>query len=168
MLCSSNCVISGCSLSWADTAASTIGRLWGRYTPPLPARVPILGLPLAPRKSVAGFIAGSITGALITAGFWGWIGPLGNADPMWSLEGGVAGTGVLMGWLGLGLISVVGGIISGVAEALGTLRFLHILALHRVHRLRADLGSLDDNLTLPIISGGCLLGFFKCLHYLFS
>lgn len=29
-----------------------------------------------------------------------------------------------------------------------------------------DLGSLDDNLTLPIISGGCLWGFFKCLKFL--
>jgi hypothetical protein len=28
---------------------------------------------------------------------------------------------------------------------------------------RVDLGSLDDNLTLPIISGGCLFGLFKLL-----
>ena len=28
-----------------------------------------------------------------------------------------------------------------------------------------DLGSLDDNLTLPIISGGCIWGFFKVLAY---
>ncbi|KAJ3549084.1 hypothetical protein NM688_g5220 [Phlebia brevispora] len=126
-------VVSILILSWADTAASTIGRLWGRYTPRLPARVPILGLPLAPRKSVAGFIAGSVTGALITAGFWGGLSTLGNIQPVWSWNSGITGTGVLAGWMGLGIISVVAGVISGVAEAL-------------------DLGSLDDNLTLPIIS----------------
>ena len=32
-------------------------------------------------------------------------------------------------------------------------------------RYRADLGPLDDNLTLPIISGGCIWGFFKVLEY---
>ena len=32
----------------------------------------------------------------------------------------------------------------------------------------AELGSLDDNLTFPIISGGCILGFFKGLQYIFS
>jgi hypothetical protein len=33
-----------------------LGRLWGSRTPPLPARVPILGLSLALRKSLAGFL----------------------------------------------------------------------------------------------------------------
>ena len=110
------------SLSWADTAASTIGRLWGRLTPPLPRRLPVLQLPLAPRKSVAGFIAGSLTGAIIVAGFWGFLGLSGNIDPMWTFEQGVAsepGTSSFGGWLGLGLISVVSGLVSGVAEALG-------------------------------------------------
>ena len=30
----------------------------------------------------------------------------------------------------------------------------------------ADLGNLDDNLTLPILSGGCLWGFFKLVEAL--
>ncbi|KIP09761.1 hypothetical protein PHLGIDRAFT_18523 [Phlebiopsis gigantea 11061_1 CR5-6] len=142
-------VVSILILSWADTAASTIGRLWGRLTPPLPRRLPILPLPLAPRKSVAGFIAGSLTGAVTAAGFWGLLGSLGNIYPIWTFEQGVAsgsGTSSFGGWLGLGLISIVSGLVSGVAEAL-------------------DLGSLDDNLTLPIISGGCLWGFFECLKF---
>jgi len=151
-------IVSILILSWADTAASTVGRLWGRYTPRLPSRLPILGLPLAPRKSVAGFIAGSLTGAVIAGGFWGVYGRSGNIEPVWTWEDGIAGTsvgtgaeasGVLVGWLGLGVISVVSGLVSGIAEAL-------------------DLGSLDDNLTLPIISGGCLLGLFRCLQYFFS
>jgi diacylglycerol kinase (CTP) len=112
------------SLSWADTAASTVGRAWGRLTSPLPRRLPILRLPLAPRKSLAGFLAGSATGALIAAGFWGWLGPLGNIKPVWTFEHGAltaSETSSFGGWLGLGVISIVSGLVSGVAEALGML-----------------------------------------------
>ncbi|KAF9269535.1 hypothetical protein L218DRAFT_915725 [Marasmius fiardii PR-910] len=144
-------------LSWADTAASTIGRLWGSRTPKLPSHIPLIPffpkspvrLPLAPRKSVAGFMAAFVTGSAIAAGFWGWIAPMRTnvPDVTWWFDGGV-GAGLSMngsgGWLGLGLISVFAGLISAVAEAL-------------------DLGSLDDNLTLPVISGGGLFGLFKLL-----
>jgi len=144
-------VVSILILALADTAASTIGRLWGRLTPPLPRYLPIVGLPLAPRKSVAGFIAATLTGAAVVAGFWGWTVNLGVADPIWTWSEGLveAKTGLLSGWTGLGVISIVSGFISGVAEAL-------------------DLGSLDDNLTLPIISGGCIWGFMKLLVFLSS
>jgi diacylglycerol kinase (CTP) len=148
-------------LSWADTAASTFGRMFGSFTPPLPRRLPLLRLPLAPRKSVAGFIAASVTGACIAVTFWGWIAPLRNnvADLSWSWQDGVRATSPSLlrwfgmegsgisgakGWIGLGIIGVVAGLVSGVAEAL-------------------DLGQLDDNLTLPIISGGCILAFFKLI-----
>lgn len=60
-----------------------------------------------------------MTGAFITIAFWGWLGPLGEAEPVWSWDGGVTGTGVLTGWAGLTLISIVSGLISGVSEALG-------------------------------------------------
>jgi diacylglycerol kinase (CTP) len=112
--------------------------MFGSRTPPLPARVPILRLPFAPRKSLAGFIAATVTGMCITAGFWTVLSPL-RPEPSWSLEHGfsqsiregwlreaVASTGVDVslnwnggGWLGLGIISVVAGVVSGVAEALG-------------------------------------------------
>ncbi|KAJ7457417.1 hypothetical protein FB451DRAFT_1372548 [Mycena latifolia] len=46
------------------------------------------------------------------------------------------------GWVGLVALVVFAGVVSGVAEAL-------------------DLGGLDDNLTLPIISGGALMLFFR-------
>lgn len=137
-------------LSWADTTASTFGRLWGSYTPRLPTRLPILRLPLAPRKSVAGFIAASVTGAAIAVSFWGLIAPV-RVDPTdvtWSWDTGVSQTGRLAGWFGLTVLGAVAGLVSGVAEAL-------------------DLGSLDDNLTLPIISGACMFGFFKLVQ-LFS
>jgi len=159
-------------LSWADTNASTFGRLWGRYTPALPSS--ILGLPLAPRKSLAGFIAGSLTGGLTAMFFYSYVAPLAmNPEITWTWDQGVIGYGLPApndvlgdavkngmaklgisavhtgGWVGLGIIGVVAGIVSGVAEAL-------------------DLGNLDDNLTLPIISGGCLWGFFKLLGYVSS
>ncbi|KAI0077559.1 hypothetical protein K474DRAFT_1661486 [Panus rudis PR-1116 ss-1] len=146
-------VLSILILSWVDTAASTIGRLWGPLTPRLPPR--FLGIPLAPRKSLAGFIAGSVTGAAVIAGFWGWLAPMGEVAPTWTLANGPLSIttqeapSLLRGWSGVGLISVVGGIFSGLAEAL-------------------DLGSLDDNMTLPIISGGCIWGFLKLLVFLSS
>ena len=130
------------SLSWADTAASTFGRLWGSYTPPLPSRIPILGLPFAPRKSLAGFLAASITGAVVVFSFWSWLVPaVGGVDTTWDWTLGVSGPGVdhsalgqgakallrdagisglpTGGWLGLAVVSVVSGLVTGIAEALG-------------------------------------------------
>ncbi|KAI0752964.1 hypothetical protein C8Q80DRAFT_1097757 [Daedaleopsis nitida] len=164
-------------LSWADTAASTIGRLWGAYTPPLPRSIPLIPfvpffrLPLAPRKSLAGFLAGSFTGAAIAVGFWGFCYPVRDnlltfqipsetlavaeevlpdavADIVKQGVEWVSAVDLPLGrWVGLTTLGVVSGLISGVAEAL-------------------DLGSMDDNLTLPIISGGCIWGFFKALEYI--
>ena len=134
------------SLSWADTAASTFGRLWGRHTRPLPSRVPILGLPLAPRKSLAGFLAASITGAVIVFSLWSWLVPaVGGPEPTWDWTLGVTGPGVdhspigqsvkavlrdagfsglpTGGWVGLAVISIVSGLVTGIAEALGTSSF---------------------------------------------
>lgn len=165
-------VLSILILSWADTAASTFGRMWGSLTPPLPPRIPILGLPLAPRKSVAGFLAASLTGAAIVFSFWSWIVPaVGGVDPTWDWTYGVSGPGVdhspfgqgakailhdagfsglpTGGWLGLAVVSVVSGLVTGIAEAL-------------------DLGNLDDNLTLPILSGGCIWGFLKLFSWFSS
>ncbi|KAI9438265.1 hypothetical protein H4582DRAFT_2111682 [Lactarius indigo] len=146
-------------LSWADTAASTFGRLWGSRTPPLPARVPFLGLPLAARKSLAGFLAA-------------WFAPaVGGVDPTWDWTHGVSGSGVdgsslgqgvktilrevgfeglpTGGVVGLAIVSVFSGLVTGIAEAL-------------------DLGKLDDNMTLPIISGGCIWGFLKLFSWFSS
>lgn len=123
------------SLSWADTAASTVGRLFGAKTPRLPSRLPVLRLPLAPRKSVAGFIAATVTGTLIAIGFWGWVAPLrsGTPDLSWVWDDGATSpgfsssspgvAGATGGWIGLGVVGVVAGLVSGVAEALGTCFF---------------------------------------------
>ncbi|KZT43329.1 hypothetical protein SISSUDRAFT_968198, partial [Sistotremastrum suecicum HHB10207 ss-3] len=140
-------------LSWADTAASTIGRLYGRYTPALPSRVLRIPIPFvkaryhprlgfASRKSTAGFMAAALTGLVITTSFWGYFGPLragfdaGSASVAAS-EPGMVWTWKNGSWGGLAVLGVVAGLISGVTEAL-------------------DLGCLDDNLTLPILSGGAI------------
>jgi diacylglycerol kinase (CTP) len=141
-------------LSWADTAASTLGRLYGANTRKLPSHLPFLRLPLAPRKSLAGFMAATFTASAIALGFWAYVAPMraGGAETTWSWVSGVRrisengdvtdlGVG---GLFGLIAISVVSGLVGGVAEAL-------------------EVGPLDDNLTLPIISGGCILGFFKLI-----
>ncbi|KIJ59855.1 hypothetical protein HYDPIDRAFT_43702 [Hydnomerulius pinastri MD-312] len=146
-------VVSILILSWADTAASTFGRLYGSLTPRLPTH--ILGLPLAPRKSLAGFIAASLTGAAVATSFWTLIGPMRSAGLTWSWSSGVspsfsgvsAGSEAFAGWVGIVTIGIVAGLVSGVAEAL-------------------DLGSVDDNLSLPIIAGGCLWSLFKVLGWL--
>ena len=122
-------------LSWADTNASTFGRLWGRKTRALPRS--FLGLPFAPRKSLAGFVAASFTGALTAAAFWGWFAPSVNRPEVsWTWVDGfsassAAGDHVLDntkrvrgslnfgGWVGLGIIGIFTGVVSGVAEALG-------------------------------------------------
>ncbi|KAG8845285.1 hypothetical protein FRB96_002574 [Tulasnella sp. 330] len=139
-------------LSWCDTAASTFGRLFGRYTPALPRRIPFLNLPLAPKKSLAGSTAATLTGAITAIGFWGYAVPMwqgyshlaasewGPVSWKWA---GAHGVGIMSGGaMSLGLVGLVVGLISGVTEAL-------------------DLGGIDDNLSLPIISGTVLWGLSK-------
>ena len=161
-----------CSLSWADTAASTIGRLWGAYTPPLPRSLPLIPylpffrLPLAPRKSLAGFLAGSITGAVIAVGFWGFCYPVRDAQLVIQLPSSdalatvydmlpeavaaaakhgihwIQRLAVPVGkWAGLTMLGVVSGLISGTAEALGAFR-------HCSHPSSTVLTSLPDRFGL--------------------
>ena len=118
-------------LSWADTSASTFGRLWGKKTRALPRS--FLGLPFAPRKSLAGFVAASLTSALTAVAFWGWFAPLVNRPASWTWVDGFSATGYYIpdnvnqgppnfgGWVGLGIIGTFAGLVSGVAEALGDL-----------------------------------------------
>ena len=118
------------SLSWADTAASTFGRLYGSRTPRLPKRLFGL-LPLAPRKSLAGFIASTLTGTAISMAFWSLLAPARQHGLTWSWHDGVSqsftsgahGAGsppTFAGWVGLLTIGVVAGLVTGIAEALGT------------------------------------------------
>ncbi|KAF9516098.1 hypothetical protein BS47DRAFT_1258689, partial [Hydnum rufescens UP504] len=63
-------VVSILILSWADTAASVFGRLYGHRTMKLPKT--LFGVfPLATRKSLAGSAAAFLTALVISATFWG-------------------------------------------------------------------------------------------------
>ena len=59
-------------LSWCDTAASTFGRLWGRYTPRI-----------RKGKSLAGSLAAMVVGVLSAAWFWGYLAPSYGAIQGW-------------------------------------------------------------------------------------
>jgi diacylglycerol kinase (CTP) len=139
-------------LSWCDTAASTFGRLWGRYTPRI-----------RKGKSVAGTLAAIIVGAATAALFWGWIAPTYGQQPGFVFSGDefFAYQGQLqlpplvknlLGWndnqgiikdgLALGVMSLWTGFITGASEAV-------------------DLFGWDDNLTIPVLCGVGLWGFLK-------
>ncbi|WVQ63058.1 uncharacterized protein L199_001209 [Kwoniella botswanensis] len=132
-------VVAILTLSWSDTTASTIGRLWGKYTKPLPTHVPgIKALKFAPRKSLAGFLAASVTGFLIGITFW-WSGSKGRWIVLDVEDWG-------HGYWGLWVTAAVVGLGGAVVEAL-------------------DLG-VDDNLTLPILSGAVVWAWLAATNFL--
>lgn len=134
-------VMSVLLLSWCDSAASTFGRLWGKYTP----RV-------RKGKSLAGSLAAFTMGVASSVLFWGLIAPaapeglstgvnsfafdgsltlplalretLGLSEPQATISGKVA----------LSVISVISGVVASVSEAI-------------------DIWGLDDNLTIPVLCG---------------
>ncbi|KAI3390448.1 hypothetical protein diail_9641 [Diaporthe ilicicola] len=136
-------------LSWCDTAASTFGRLYGRYTPRIRRG-----------KSLAGSAAAFVVGVVTAWGFWGWLAPaigpmpgdegfmfkgtlglphavaaavgLGGADSQATVSGGVA----------LGLMSLWSGFAAAASEVI-------------------DVFGWDDNLTIPVLSGLGIWGFLK-------
>ncbi|KAL4870909.1 hypothetical protein BDV12DRAFT_164893 [Aspergillus spectabilis] len=140
-------------LSWCDTAASTFGRLYGRYT-----------YSLRKGKSAAGTLAAWLVGVVTAAAFWGWfvpyIGSFPNdpedaflftgrlnllPDPVKRLIGWTVSTEsatVITGPLALGIMSVVSGLVAAGSEFI-------------------DLFGWDDNLTIPVLSGIGLWGFLK-------
>jgi diacylglycerol kinase (CTP) len=123
-----------------------------------------IALPFARRKSLAGFIAASITAGAIVFGFWGWIAPMANRETSWTWDHKILG-----GWAGLSFLSVVSALVGGVAEALGMFFDKQKMGQDSENDLcySLDLGSLDDNLTLPIISGGTIWGFIRVVSALF-
>lgn len=132
-------------LSWCDTAASTIGRLYGRYTPRIRRG-----------KSLAGSAAAAVVGALTAALFWGWAVPRWGWDDGFLFRGtlalpemvrervGMRGEeqGKVGGWVALGLVSLWSGFVASASEVV-------------------DLFGLDDNLTIPVLSGLGLWGFLR-------
>jgi diacylglycerol kinase (CTP) len=135
-------------LSWCDTAASTVGRAWGRYTPQIRRG-----------KSAAGSAAAVVTGVVTAVVWWGWLGPMFDAynsgENAFAFQGSLAlparmrealGLDVqaasVTGYAALGVVSVAAGLIASASEAL-------------------DLFGWDDNLTIPVLCGAGLWAFLR-------
>ncbi|KAK4224994.1 hypothetical protein QBC38DRAFT_282056 [Podospora fimiseda] len=134
-------------LSWCDTAASTFGRLYGRYTPRIRRG-----------KSLAGSLAAFFVGVGTAAYFWGWLvptkGPMPGDEnfmfkgtlrlPLMLAEavGLAPEKAVISGGLALGVISVWSGFVAAASEVV-------------------DLFGWDDNLTIPVLSSLGIFGFLK-------
>lgn len=135
-------------LSWCDTAASTFGRLWGHLTPKV-----------RKGKSLAGTIAACVMGIITAVMFWGWLGPLyselSQGDNAFAFKGVLtlptqlqqflglsAAQSTITGYLALGVMSLVTGIVASASEAI-------------------DLFGWDDNLTIPALCGAGLWSFLR-------
>ncbi len=136
-------------LSWCDTAASTFGRLYGRYTPRI-----------RKGKSLAGSAAACAVGFGTALLFWGYFAPtFGSSYDVGenafafqghlSLPGKVSAmlgldrnTSTVTGGLALGIMGIWAGVVASASEAI-------------------DLLGWDDNLTIPVLCGVGLWGFLK-------
>ncbi|KAK4695741.1 hypothetical protein P7C71_g2071, partial [Lecanoromycetidae sp. Uapishka_2] len=131
-------------LSWCDTAASTFGRLYGRYTPRLRRG-----------KSVAGSAAALAVGVLTAGMFYGWAiphfgyhidflfrGQLRLPDVIRQPLGLSVKDSTVGGWVALGIVSLWSGIVASASEVM-------------------DIFGWDDNVTIPVLSGLGLWGFYK-------
>lgn len=136
-------------LSWCDTAASTVGRAYGAYTPRIRRG-----------KSLAGSSAAFVVGVLTAVTFWGWLGPRTGpfAD---DAQFPFMFTGVLR--LPRALREVV-----GLTEAQCTIdgkTALGLMSLWTGFMASAsevvDLFEWDDNLTIPVLSGLGMFAFLK-------
>ncbi|KUI67120.1 CTP-dependent diacylglycerol kinase 1 [Cytospora mali] len=134
-------------LSWCDTAASTFGRMYGRYTPRI-----------RKGKSLAGSTAAFLVGVVTAWSFWGWLAPTvgpmpGDEDFMFkgtlalphALADAVGLTdaqATVSGSLALGVMSLWSGFAAAASEVV-------------------DIFGWDDNLTIPVLSGVGIWGFLK-------
>lgn len=88
-------------LSWADTAASTVGRAWGKYTPKV-----------ARGKSLAGSLASFSVGVLVSYLYYGYLVPNYNVD-----SPGVNGWTADSSIINLHVLAFATGLIASVSEA---------------------------------------------------
>lgn len=117
-------VMSVLLLSWADTAALTVGRFWGKYTPQV-----------MPGKSLAGCIASFLTGVVLCYLFYGYFCNVYSyvnkpGDIFWTPDSSL---------MNLHVYAVATGVAASVSEA-------------------ADIGGIDDNLIIPVLSAILLYG----------
>ncbi|KAK3321116.1 hypothetical protein B0T19DRAFT_444897 [Cercophora scortea] len=134
-------------LSWCDTAASTFGRAYGRFTPRIRRG-----------KSLAGSAAAFLVGVGTAAWFWGWLAPTKGPFPgdetfmftgalhlplvLAEAVGLTAAQATISGGLALGVVSVWSGLVAAASEVV-------------------DIFGWDDNLTIPVLSSLGIWGFLK-------
>lgn len=112
-------------LSWSDTAASTIGRKFGKYSPKL-----------ARGKSLIGSIAAFFTGIIACYIFYGYIClkfPQFSVDFEYNPNENI---------INLNTLALLSGFIAALSEGI-------------------DIFNLDDNLTIPVLSGFFLSNVIK-------
>ena len=141
-------VVSVMLLSWCDTAASTFGRLYGRYTPRIRRG-----------KSLAGSLAAFVVGVVTAGWFWGVLAPQtgpfpGDDQHPFMFQGvlrfptlvanmlGFDESATLRGHAAVGVMSLWSGLVAAGSEVI-------------------DLFGWDDNLTIPVLSGLGIWGFLK-------
>ncbi|OAA57470.1 phosphatidate cytidylyltransferase [Niveomyces insectorum RCEF 264] len=149
-------VVSVLLLSWCDTAASTFGRLYGRYTPRIRRG-----------KTLAGSAAAFLVGVATAAWFWGWlaphVGPM-PGDEQFLFRGTLHLPARAVAWLGLdnnsgatttttAQTSISGALALGVVSVWSGL----VAAASEV----VDVFGWDDNLTIPVLSGAGIWAFLK-------
>jgi diacylglycerol kinase (CTP) len=136
-------------LSWCDTAASTFGRLYGRYTPRIRRG-----------KSLAGSLAAFLIGVVTSGWFWGLLAPRTPSFPGDDMNpfmfngylrlpesaanvlGISQAQATIGGTLAIGVVSLWSGLVAAGSEAV-------------------DVFGWDDNLTIPVLSGIGIWGFLK-------
>ncbi|EGD98348.1 phosphatidate cytidylyltransferase [Trichophyton tonsurans CBS 112818] len=143
-------------LSWCDTAASTFGRLYGRYTPRLRRG-----------KSLAGTLAAWVVGVMTAVAFWGYIVPAVGSFPNDPEDANMFSGSIrllpsaatkLLEWVGISTPTSDGSVVSGPL-ALGIVSLW--TGVVGAGSELIDLFGFDDNLTIPLLSGIGLWGFFK-------
>ena len=136
-------------LSWCDTAASTVGRAYGRFTPRIRRN-----------KSLAGSLAAFAVGIITAASFWGYLAPrtgpfvddidwpfmftgrLSLPEAVRDAVGWTKSQGSITGGLALAVVSIWTGAVAAASEVV-------------------DIFGWDDNLTIPVLSGIGMWGFLK-------
>lgn len=134
-------------LSWCDTAASTFGRAYGRYTPRI-----------RKGKSLAGSAAAFVVGIATSYMFWGWLAPTFGpmvGDDAFMFKGVLHLPGSLA--KAVGLTSVQATVSGGLALGIMSLWSGFVASASEV----VDIFGWDDNLTIPVLSGLGIWGFLK-------
>lgn len=136
-------------LSWCDTAASTFGRLYGRYTPRIRRG-----------KSLAGSFAAFLVGVITSVYFWGWLAPRMSAsvdsnDFPFMFTGTLSLPAAIRNTVGL--TEAQASISGGWALAVMSLWTGFVASASEV----VDIFGWDDNLTIPVLSGMGMWAFLK-------